>query len=148
MTWRGRTGVDWKYEATIAKHRHDRRECWTGGKKASCYVRGERSKEGGNRTEANSATGVTRRTHQLNCWPPSRSYLIFIEKSGNMPSHSLVWVDMPSGVNMPSNVPAYSLAWVDMPSGVNMPSNMLVFCIAWVNMPSTPQKNSLRKIFA
>ena len=27
------------------------------------------------------------------------------EKSGNMPSHSLVWANMPSGVNMPSNMP-------------------------------------------
>ena len=32
---------------------------------------------------------------------------IIIEKSGNMPSYSLVWVNMPSEVNMPSNVLAY-----------------------------------------
>ena len=28
----------------------------------------------------------------------------YIEKSGNIPSYSLVWVNVPSGVNMPLNV--------------------------------------------
>ena len=32
----------------------------------------------------------------------------FNEKSGNMPSYSLVWANMPSGVNMPSNEPHIS----------------------------------------